>query len=108
RPVHCIHPEFLKEQLDISLNNLNLSGVDVMYLHNVFESQGAVLPQDVFEKRLTTAFEFMVFIFNVRKKQEVKRKLTHMVFQLGIVLEYNQLILGFIAIYKALLNWLRK
>jgi diketogulonate reductase-like aldo/keto reductase len=60
RPVHCIHPEFLKEQLNASLNNLNLSTLDVMYLHNVFETQGAVVNEENFEKRLAKAFEFMV------------------------------------------------
>ena len=60
RPVHCIHPEYLKEQLNLSLHNLGLSTIDVMYLHNVVESQGAVLPKDVFDQRLAKAFEFMV------------------------------------------------
>jgi predicted aldo/keto reductase-like oxidoreductase len=61
RPVHCIHPEFLKEQLNHSLNNLNLTTLDVMYLHNVYESQGAVIPEEQFNKRLTKAFEFLVY-----------------------------------------------
>lgn len=60
RPVHCMHPEFLKEQLNLSLHNLGLSTLDIMYLHNVVESQGAVLPKDVFDQRLAKAFEFMV------------------------------------------------
>jgi diketogulonate reductase-like aldo/keto reductase len=61
RPVHCIHPEFLKEQLTQSLSNLNLTSLDVMYLHNVFESQGTVIPEPIFQQRLTKAFEFMVY-----------------------------------------------
>jgi diketogulonate reductase-like aldo/keto reductase len=60
RPVHCIHPEYLKEQLNLSLNNLNLSTLDVMYLHNVYETQGAVVNEENFEKRLGKAFEFLV------------------------------------------------
>lgn len=59
RPVHCMHPEFLREQLQYSLSNLNLTTLDVMYLHNVFESQGAVIAPESFEKRLGNAFEFM-------------------------------------------------
>jgi hypothetical protein len=61
RPVHCIHPEYLKEQLNLSLQNLGLSTIDVMYLHNVVESQGAVLPKEIFDQRLAKAFEFMVY-----------------------------------------------
>jgi len=61
RPVHCIHPEYLNEQLNISLKNLNLETIDIMYLHNVVESQGAILPPEVFNARLGKAFEFMVF-----------------------------------------------
>jgi hypothetical protein len=63
RPVHCIHPDFLSEQLTHSLSNLNLTCLDVMYLHNVYESQGAVLPDDIFQNRLTKAFEFMVYSY---------------------------------------------
>lgn len=59
RPVHCIHPEYLKEQLDYSLKNLNLKTIDLMYLHNAVESQGAVLDPDNFEDRLSKAFEFL-------------------------------------------------
>lgn len=39
RPVHCIHPEFLKSQVDISLKNLNLETLDILYLQNIFETQ---------------------------------------------------------------------
>jgi len=60
RPVHCIHPEYLGRQLSLSLNNLGLETLDVMYLHNVVESQGAVLTSELFEKRVMKAFEFMV------------------------------------------------
>ena len=63
RPVHCMHPEYLSEQLNISLNNLEIKTVDIMYLHNIQESQGAVLPLEMFEDRLTKAFEFMVRYF---------------------------------------------
>jgi len=61
RPVHCMHPEFLAQQLTLSLRNLGLETLDIMYLHNVVESQGAVLTPELFEKRLTKAFEFLVF-----------------------------------------------
>lgn len=60
RPIHCMHPEFLKEQLKLSLENLGLETLDLMYLHNVFEAQGAIVTPELFEKRLKQAFEFMV------------------------------------------------
>ena len=59
RPVHCMHPEFLKEQIEISLANLKVETLDVLYLHNVFESQGAVVDEKVFAERLRRAFETM-------------------------------------------------
>lgn len=67
RPVHCMHPEFLQQQLNFSLSNLGLETLDVMYLHNLVESQGAVLTPQLFEKRLTQAFEFMVNKFRKKK-----------------------------------------
>lgn len=58
RPIHCIHPEYLKSQVDISLDNLKLKTLDVMYLHNVFESQYMV-PKEILQSRLAKAFETM-------------------------------------------------
>jgi hypothetical protein len=63
RPVHCMHPEYLGQQLAFSLKNLGVETLDVLYLHNVVESQGPVLTPELFEKRLMRAFEFMVKIF---------------------------------------------
>jgi aryl-alcohol dehydrogenase-like predicted oxidoreductase len=59
RPVHCLHPEFLKQQLSVSLSNLGLKTIDVMYLHNAVETQGPILPSELFAERLLKAFEFM-------------------------------------------------
>lgn len=56
RPVHCIHPEFLGTQLKYSLSNLNISCLDILYLHNVFEMQ--VVPKHLLIDRLSKAFEF--------------------------------------------------
>jgi hypothetical protein len=64
RPVHCMHPEYLKEQLDISLSNLGLESIDVMYLHNAIETQGPILPEELLNERLMKAFEFFVKINN--------------------------------------------
>lgn len=58
RPIHCIHPEFLKEQISISLDNMNISTLDVLYLHNVFESQ-YMIPKEVLILRVSKAFELL-------------------------------------------------
>ena len=76
RPVHCIHPEYLNEQINYSLKNLNLETLDLLYLHNVVETQGAAVPEELFEKRLLQAFEFLVkfLIYFFRKNKEMKEK----------------------------------
>ncbi len=35
---HCIHPKFLKDQIESSLTRLNCEAVDVYYLHNAYEA----------------------------------------------------------------------
>ncbi len=55
---HCMSPRYLDNQLEQSLQNLNLSGVDVYYVHNP-ESQLSAVPHDEFWKRLRAAFEFL-------------------------------------------------
>lgn len=60
RPIHCIHPEFLNTQLNLSLENLKLNTIDILYLHNVIESQGPVINKDLLDKRIALAFEFLV------------------------------------------------
>ncbi|MGZ8848031.1 MAG: aldo/keto reductase [Pyrinomonadaceae bacterium] len=55
---HCMTPRYLENQLDQSLRNMNLSGVDVYYVHNP-ESQLSAVAPDEFWKRLRFAFEFL-------------------------------------------------
>src|SRR6266849_959701 len=55
---HCMTPRYLENQLDQSLRNLNLSCVDVYYVHNP-ESQLASVSQDEFWRRLRAAFDFL-------------------------------------------------
>lgn len=55
---HCMTPGYLAHQLDQSLRNLQLDGVDVYYLHNP-ESQLAEVSADEFYRRLAAAFEFL-------------------------------------------------
>lgn len=53
---HCLTPAYLQNQLDQSLRNMDLSAVDVYYIHNP-ESQLGFVTRDEFYNRLRTAFE---------------------------------------------------
>jgi len=53
---HCMTPAYLQNQLQQSLQNMNLDCVDVYYIHNP-ESQVSQLSQDEFFTRLRAAFE---------------------------------------------------
>ena len=55
---HCMTPRYLANQLDQSLRNMNLSCVDVYYVHNP-ESQLSAVSHGEFWKRLNAAFEFL-------------------------------------------------
>ncbi|HSP64396.1 MAG TPA: aldo/keto reductase [Pyrinomonadaceae bacterium] len=55
---HCMTPRYLQSQLSQSLANMNLSCVDVYYVHNP-ESQLPAVPAKEFWKRLRAAFEFL-------------------------------------------------
>jgi aryl-alcohol dehydrogenase-like predicted oxidoreductase len=52
---HCMTPAYLKHQLGQSLGNMNLSAVDVYYIHNP-ESQLAEISRAEFDARLLAAF----------------------------------------------------
>jgi len=57
--IHCMHPRFLEHQLKASQANLGLKTIDLMYLHNAYESQShfSKTDQEFFDK-LAKAFEF--------------------------------------------------
>ncbi len=55
---HCIHPEFLLEQLNCSLTNLGVQTIDVYYIHNP-EIQLSEVTKETFYNRLRAAFEVM-------------------------------------------------
>lgn len=57
--VHCLHPNFLQSQLDLSLQNLKLDCLDLYYLHNAAESQLPILGEKKFYEKLAMAFEFL-------------------------------------------------
>ncbi len=53
---HCMTPRYLLNQLDCSLDNLNLKCVDIYYIHNP-ETQLGKLSREEFNQRLLQAFE---------------------------------------------------
>jgi aryl-alcohol dehydrogenase-like predicted oxidoreductase len=53
---HCMSPKYLAHQIDQSLRNMNLSTIDVYYIHNP-ESQLGHVSRAEFETRLRAAFE---------------------------------------------------
>jgi aryl-alcohol dehydrogenase-like predicted oxidoreductase len=53
---HCMTPAYLQNQLDQSLRNLDLSCIDVYYIHNPESQLGAVSKAE-FSARLRAAFE---------------------------------------------------
>jgi aryl-alcohol dehydrogenase-like predicted oxidoreductase len=55
---HCMTPAYLQNQLDQSLRNLDLSCIDVYYIHNP-ESQLGSVSRDEFLVRLRAAFELL-------------------------------------------------
>jgi aryl-alcohol dehydrogenase-like predicted oxidoreductase len=55
---HCIHPEYLDDQIERSLENLGLETIDIYYIHNP-EIQLSQVDTDSFYQRLRLAFEVM-------------------------------------------------
>jgi aryl-alcohol dehydrogenase-like predicted oxidoreductase len=55
---HCVAPAYLREQIGRSLQNLNLEGVDVYYLHNP-EQQLDQVDRGTFRSRIRAAFELL-------------------------------------------------
>jgi len=55
---HCMTPAYLQSQIDQSLANMQLSCIDVYYIHNP-ESQLGVVSEDEFYRRLRAAFELL-------------------------------------------------
>ncbi|MEM7759324.1 MAG: aldo/keto reductase [Cyanobacteria bacterium P01_A01_bin.40] len=55
---HCIHPDYLAEQINQSLENLGVETIDIYYIHNP-EMLLAQVDQETFYHRLQLAFEVM-------------------------------------------------
>ena len=64
---HCLHPDFLAEQLELSLQRLGLETLDVCLIHNpeyflalsASEGKDPVATYETFYERLKRAFEFL-------------------------------------------------
>lgn len=54
--IHCMTPRYLQSQIDQSLENMRIGGIDVFYVHNP-ESQLSEVDREEFETRLARAFE---------------------------------------------------
>ena len=55
---YCLHPEYLRDQLDRSLTNLGLQTIDVYYIHNP-EIQLSKVSSETLHNRLRAVFEVM-------------------------------------------------
>lgn len=55
---HCLHPSYLRDRIDKSLNILGVDKIDVFYLHNP-EAQLSHIDRAAFDVRLMAAFEAM-------------------------------------------------
>lgn len=53
---HCLHPQYLHDQIERSLDNLGLETVDVYYIHNP-ENELAEIGRDTLYEKLLNAFE---------------------------------------------------
>jgi aryl-alcohol dehydrogenase-like predicted oxidoreductase len=53
--IHCMSPDYLSDQIGVSLRNLGLEAIDVYYLHNPETQLHYVTPQE-FRHRLRLAF----------------------------------------------------
>jgi aryl-alcohol dehydrogenase-like predicted oxidoreductase len=55
---HCMTPRYLQSQIDRSLQNMDVTSIDVYYIHNP-ESQLGAVSREEFEARLRSAFELL-------------------------------------------------
>lgn len=54
---HCMTPDYLESQIDQSLNNMGLEGIDLFYIHNPESQLGGGVEKPVFEAKIAKAFE---------------------------------------------------
>jgi aryl-alcohol dehydrogenase-like predicted oxidoreductase len=56
--MHCLAPDYLRDQMERSRKNLGLETIDLFYLHNP-ETQLSEISTEVFRERLKKAFGFL-------------------------------------------------
>ena len=61
---HCLHPNYLENQLERTLSNIGLEKLDLYYLHNTVETQLPLIGADKFREKLSVRF------FNLQRKRE--------------------------------------
>jgi len=54
---HCMTPDYLESQIDQSLANMQIAGLDLFYIHNPESQLGAGIEKPVFEAKIAKAFE---------------------------------------------------
>jgi len=55
---HCMTPRYLENQIQRSLENLDIDAIDIFYIHNP-EAQLSDIDRDEFIRRLRAAFEYL-------------------------------------------------
>jgi aryl-alcohol dehydrogenase-like predicted oxidoreductase len=64
--MHCIAPDYLRDQIERSRKNLDLETIDLFYLHNP-ETQLSEVSPEIFRERLKDAFAFLETCVKARK-----------------------------------------
>ena len=54
---HCMTPDYLESQIDQSLTNMQIEGLDLFYIHNPESQLGGGIEKPVFEAKIAKAFE---------------------------------------------------
>ena len=55
---HCLHPDYIRDQLNRSLDNLGVETIDIYYLHNP-ETQLSEVSGEIFYERLKACFQVL-------------------------------------------------
>ncbi|MFW9928405.1 MAG: aldo/keto reductase [Candidatus Thorarchaeota archaeon] len=66
--IHSLAIKFLDNQFNNSLKNLNIDGLDLLYLHNAAESQVPIIGKEKFLENIKKAF---FYLEEQRKKQKI-------------------------------------
>ncbi len=54
---HCMTPDYLESQIDQSLENMKLDGLDLCYIHNPESQLGGGIDRPTFDAKIAKAFE---------------------------------------------------